>query len=61
MRELTVDERRADLINDLLVLEKVKADLWEHHPDNPNKIDVVASYNNIKARIEETEKILSEL
>lgn len=61
MREKTLEETKADLVNDIITLEGMVEDLWQYHPDNDKKIDVVESYNNIKNRINEIEKTLNNL
>ena len=61
MREKTLEETKSDLVNDIITLEGMAEDLWQYHPDNDKKIDVVKSYNNIKNRINEIEKTLNNL
>ena len=61
MREKTLEETKADLVNDIITLEGIAEDLWQYHPDNNKKIDVVISYNNIKNKITEIEETLNNL
>ena len=61
MREKTLEETKADLVNDIITLEGMTEDLWQYHPDNNKKIDVVISYNNIKNKITEIEETLNNL
>ena len=61
MREKTLEETKADLVNDIITLEGMAEDLWQYHPDNDKKIDVVKSYNNIKSKIGEIEETLNNL
>ena len=61
MREKTLEETKADLVNDIITLEGMAEDLWQYHPDNNKKIDVVISYNNIKNKITEIEETLNNL
>jgi hypothetical protein len=55
MRELTLDEKRENLVNDIIILNRMVEDLWQYHPDNKDKIDIVKSYSNIQAKIREKE------
>lgn len=55
MRELTLDEKRENLVNDIIMLNRMAEDLWQYHPDNKDKINIVKSYNNIQAKINEKE------
>jgi hypothetical protein len=55
MRELTLDEKRENLVNDIIILNRIAEDLWQYHPDNKDKIDIVKSYSNIQAKINEKE------
>ena len=61
MREQTLEERKSDLINDIIRLESMAEDLWQYHPDNDKKIDVVKSYNNIKNKINEVQTSIENL
>jgi len=49
MKEVTeeekLNEKKAELINDLLATATVKEEVWRYHPDNPNKKDVVKEYD----------------
>jgi len=49
MKEVTeeekLNEKKAELINDLLATSTVKEEVWRYHPDNPNKKDVVKEYD----------------
>lgn len=54
--EKTPEQIKADLINDLFSVSTVMDEVWNYHPDNPNKKDVVEEYNTllkIKSQIEE--------
>lgn len=37
-------EEQADLLNKLFEIEERIGDLWEFHPDNPNRVDVEAEF-----------------
>lgn len=54
--EKTPEQIKADLINDLFSVSTVMDEIWNYHPENPNKKDVVEEYNTllkIKSQIEE--------
>ena len=39
-----MDQRKAELVNALLEVEERIDELWEYHPENPNRIDVEDEY-----------------
>jgi len=41
------DNRKVELINDLMAVATVIEEIWNYHPDNPNKKDVVSEYNQL--------------
>ena len=41
------DNRKVELINDLISVTVVMEEIWNYHPDNPNKKDVVSEYNQL--------------
>lgn len=54
--EKTPEQIKTDLINDLFSVSTVMDEIWNYHPENPNKKDVVEEYNTllkIKSQIEE--------
>lgn len=53
--------KKEDLINELLHLQRVSEELYDYHPDNPNKVDVVGSYTKIQQQIKELENQISKL
>jgi hypothetical protein len=42
-----LDLQKTELINDLLATSTVMEELWNYHPENPNKKDIVAEYNQL--------------
>lgn len=46
---------KEDLINDLFWLSKQLEEVWQYHPNNPNKVDVELEYNEIKAEMSQIE------
>ena len=39
---------KAELINTLIDIEERIDELWDYHPDNPNKIDVVENFESLQ-------------
>jgi len=54
-------EKKQELVNDLIAVSTVMEELWDYHPDNPHKKDVVKEFDilkNIKSDIlEEMDEI----
>ena len=53
--------KKEDFINELLHLQRVSEELYDYHPDNPDKVDVVGSYTKIQLQIRELEDQISKL
>ena len=47
MEGLTLEEQKVNLVNDLIALSTVMEELWSYHPENPEKKDIVAEYNQL--------------
>ena len=43
-----MDQRKAELINTLIEVEERIDELWEYHPENPNRIDVESEFNDLQ-------------
>jgi len=39
---------KAELINTLIEIEERIDELWEYHPENPNRIDVESEFNDLQ-------------
>lgn len=61
MSELTLDEKRERLINDLIHLQRLSEDLWQYHPENPDAVPVKESYANLQLEIADIESKLEGL
>jgi len=61
MRELTTEEQRGNLINDLLMYTKFKEALWEYHPENPDRVQVLTRYNQLEEKIKSIEEQIASL
>ena len=46
-----MDQRKADLINALIEVEDRIDELWEYHPENPNRIDVESEFNDLQRTV----------
>ena len=61
MREETLEEQRANLVNDLIAVSTIMDELWNYHPDNPNKKDVVSEYKTLQKIHEDIENEIANL
>lgn len=43
-----MDAVKTELINDLVAVTTVMEELYNYHPDNPNKKDVVGEYTHLQ-------------
>ena len=41
-------EEKANLINTLIEIEERIDELWDYHPENPNRIDVESEFNDLQ-------------
>lgn len=56
--KLKLENERVELINDVIATTTVMEELWNYHPDNPNKKEVVKEYRLLeKLKIEVEDKI----
>ena len=56
-----IDNKKSDLIADLLATQTVMDEVWRYHPDNPNKKDIIKEYKILEKIKSDIEKELSEL
>ena len=56
-----LDLQKVELINDLLATSTVLEELWNYHPDNPNKKDVITEFNTLKQIQKDIESELADL
>jgi len=56
-----LDLQKSELINDLLATSTVMEELWNYHPENPNKKDVIEEYQTLLKIQKDIEKELKEL
>ena len=41
------EEIKTELINDLISVNTVLEEVWKYHPENPDKLDIIAEYNQL--------------
>ena len=56
-----LEEKKVNLVNDLIATNTVTEEVWKYHPDNPNKHDVVEEYNQLKQIINDIEEEIVEV
>ena len=56
-----LDLQKAELINDLVSTSTVMEELWNYHPENPDKKDVIEEYKTLLKIQKDIEKELQEL
>lgn len=54
-------ELKIELVNEVIFLNDRMEDLWSYHPDNPNKVDIVWEYDNIKNELHLIEDRIQQL
>ena len=54
-------ELKVALVNEVIFLNDRMEELWRYHPENPNKVDVVWEYNNIKNGLDLIEDRIQQL
>jgi hypothetical protein len=50
---------REDLINELILVKNIMGMLWDFHPENPEHVNLVNYYNELKEQSIELEKQLA--
>jgi len=58
---MTKEDQRNELINDLIATSTVMDELWQYHPDNPKKKNVVDEYNVLKQIHKDLEEEIKQL
>jgi len=61
MTQEQIDQKKADLVNDLIFLLNIEDELWRYHPENPKKINVEDEWITIKDKIQVIENELKQL
>ena len=55
------EQLKVELVNEAIFLNDRMEDLWSYHPENPNKVDVVWEYNNLKNELHLIEDRIQQL
>lgn len=58
---MTKEEHKAELINDLIATSTILDELWNYHPDNPDKKDVVEEFKILEKIKDDIEQEIAEL
>ena len=56
-----LNQQKAALLDDLMATVTVMEEVWNYHPDNPNKKDIIAEYNQLLKIQGDIENELQEL
>jgi len=56
-----IDNQKSELIDDLLATTTVMEEVWNYHPENPNKKDPVKEFKVLTEIKADIEKELAEL
>ncbi len=55
------EDLKTELINDLIATTTVMEEIWNYHPDNPKKKDVVKEFNVLKQIKKDIEREIAEI
>jgi hypothetical protein len=61
MTQEQIEQKKADLVNDLIFLLNIKDELWRYHPENPSKVKVEAEWIDVNDKIQVVENELKQL
>jgi len=61
MTKEDVDNKKSELVNDLMATITIMEDYWRFHPDNKNAQDVKVEYTKLQEMKKEIEGELAEL
>ena len=59
--EQKLDQKKSNLIADLLATNTVLEEVWNYHPDNPNKKHIISEYKALLQIKKEIEDELKEI
>lgn len=59
--EEQLNHQKAALLDDLMATVTVMEEVWNYHPDNPNKKDIIQEYKLLERIKSDIEKELKEL
>ena len=46
-KEEQLNQQKASLLDDLMAVSTVMEEVWNYHPDNPNKKDIIKEYQTL--------------
>ena len=61
MEQEEVNYLKTELVNDLMAVSTVMEELWRYHPENPDRKDVVAEYDQLLKMQGDIENEIQEL
>ena len=61
MTQEQIEQKKADLVNDLIFLSNIEDELWRYHPENPSKVKVEAEWIDVNDKIQVVENELKQL
>ena len=61
MTQEQIEQKKADLVNDLIFLLNIEDELWRYHPENPSRVKVEAEWIDVKDKIQAVENELKQL
>ena len=61
MTQEQIEQKKANLVNDLIFLLNIEDELWRYHPENPSKVKVEAEWIDVNDKIQAVENELKQL
>lgn len=61
MEQSTINNLKTELLNDLVSVVTVMEETYKYHPENPERIDIIQEYANLKVIKKDIEAELEEL
>jgi hypothetical protein len=58
---ITKDNKRAEIVNNIIFLTQRMEEMWVYHPDNPQKLDIVNEYETMNGEIDKLQSQLDSL
>ena len=52
---------KTEMINEIIFLTKISEELWQYHPNNPDRINVEDEYQKINTKITNLQTQIQEL
>jgi hypothetical protein len=61
MEQSEINYLKTELLNDLVSVVTVMEEIYKYHPENPERIDIIQEYANLKVIKKDIEAELEEL